>query len=84
MYEYAKEREKLFTDAGQRLFLEVRDNVKSRLKHAGAVRMQEAISTAGDSWMLLACVDRMVELGELCEVTQSVVMTQHRIFTEGR
>ena len=37
---------------------------------------------SGDTWMMLACVDRMIELGELNEVTKGQnVAGQHRIFT---
>lgn len=81
-YDYRKEREWLFTDHGQRMFLEIRDRVNRLLKEAGAVRMQEAVSgVSGDSWRQLACVDRMVELGELKEVPQEHCAGQHRIFT---
>ena len=81
MYNYQSEREQLFTEAGQRMFLRIRDNVQKLLSTAGAVRMQEAIrNNAGDSWEMLACVDRMVELGELVEIKQSGCAGQHRIF----
>jgi hypothetical protein len=83
-YDYATERDSLFTDAGQRMFLRVRDNAKKLLSAAGAVRCEELIScTAGDSWTMLACVDRLVELGEIREVTQpNTVAGQDRIFTK--
>lgn len=81
-YEYLLERKHLFSDKGSRLFTNVRDNVKRLLEEAGAVRMQEAIiGNTGDSWLMLACVDRMVELGELRELTQNV-SGQHRVFVE--
>jgi len=68
-YQYSVERENLFTDKGQRRFISIRDNVNQLLKQAGAVRMDKAIATVtGDSWGMLACVDRMVELGELLEL----------------
>lgn len=81
MYEYKVEREKIFTDGGQRLFLSIRDRVKKLLTEAGAVRMQEAISGhAGDSWELMACIDRLVELGEIREIQQEHCAGQHRVF----
>ena len=82
MYEYKAERQKLFTDEGQRDFLKVRDNVKRLLAIAGAVRMQEATNaTAGDSWFRLACVDRLVELGELSELEPTASKAgQDRVF----
>lgn len=86
MYDYQSERPKLFTEAGQIMFLRVRDRVKTAVQTAGAVRMQEAMGAAGsgDSWTQLACVDRLVELGELREVTAGVgVASQHRVFVAG-
>lgn len=81
-YEYLLEREGLFSDEGSRLFINVRDNVKRLLGASGAVRMQEAIrGNTGCSWSMLACVDRMVELGELREITQNVP-GQQRVFVE--
>lgn len=79
-YDYQTERDKIFTDDGNRMFLLIRDRVKYLLKQAGAVRMQEAIYGAtGDSWAMLACVDRMVELGELRELPTNG-LGQHRVF----
>lgn len=83
-YEYLLKREQLFSDEGSRLFTNVRDNVKRLLEESGAVRMQEAISgNTGDSWLMLACMDRMVELGELRELTQNVP-GQHRVFVRAQ
>ena len=83
MYVYATERPKLFTDEGQRTFLQIRDRAKYLLKEAGAFRMDEVISkSTGDSWLMLACVDRMVELGEITEcVHKNHPCGQNRIFT---
>jgi hypothetical protein len=82
MYEYQKVKPILFTDEGQRKFLAVRDRVQTLVAQSGAIRMDEAISkTSGDTWEALACVDRMVELGELREIGQrNEVSGQHRIF----
>lgn len=82
MYYYEKEKQSLSTESGQRKFLAVRDRVHLLLKIAGSVRMQEAIQeVTGSSWEALACVDRLVELGEIREVTrQAEVAGQHRIF----
>jgi hypothetical protein len=82
MYVYQELRDKLFTDEGQRTFLQIRDRVKRILAMAGAVRMSEAIAgTTGDSWTMLACVDRLVELGEIREITQKgEVAGQYRVF----
>lgn len=82
MYNYEAEKKQLFTDAGQRMFLAIRDNAIALARKSGAVRMQEAMhaGTGGDSWTMLACVDRMVELGELREIVQGSVAGQYRVF----
>jgi len=83
MYKYETERNNLFTDEGQRKFLAVRDHIAKLLTTAGAVRMQEATSVvSGDSWENMACVDRLVELKEIRELTDAddEVPGQHRIF----
>lgn len=81
-YDYATERPKIFTEDGQTMFLKIRDNAKRLLGEAGAVRCQELVGgCSGDSWQMLACVDRLVELGELREVTvRERVAGQHRVF----
>lgn len=83
MYNYNDEKKELFTDEGQRMFLRIRDNAKRLLKDAGAARMEEMISHSGggSSWTMLACVDRLVELGEIREINQGKdVSGQYRIF----
>jgi len=64
------------------MFTLIRDNVKALLKQSGAVRLLEAINDAtGDSWLMLACMDRMVEMGELREITpKDKTVQQYRVF----
>lgn len=84
MYCYETEKPEIFTEDGQKMFLGIRDNVNRLLKQAGAVRMQEAISgQTGSSWSMLACVDRLVELGEIKEITSPNTAGQHRVFVSG-
>lgn len=82
MYDYQKEKPKLYTEEGQDLFIEIRDRVHQLAKKSGAVRMEEAIGGfSGFNRLHMACVDRMVERGELREITQnSIVAGQNRIF----
>lgn len=73
MYDYSKIRSSIFTEEGQRLFIGIRDNVKRMLSVSGAVTMGKAIQLpegigAAGSWEMMACVDRMIELGELKEL----------------
>jgi hypothetical protein len=87
-YEYADQRAQIFTDRGQQEFLKVRDHVQRLLASSGAVRMQEAAfavpGVSGDTWKLCSYVDRMVELGEIREVTGHDAPGQHRVFVKAR
>ena len=79
-YSYATEREKVFTEDGQVMFLKIRDKARSLIEQAGAVTAGNLMVT-GDGWTALACMDRLVELGELVEVPNPVSKWgQHRIF----
>lgn len=81
-YSYATERAKLFTESGQVMFLAVRDRTKVLLDYAGAARLDKMLDTCGggDSWTMLACVDRLVELGEIVEVTPADSRTQNKVY----
>ncbi len=83
MYNYETQKAVLFTDEGQRLFLTIRGQAFRMLGDAGAFRLDKAIlGIAGDTWDALACIDRMVELGELLELSTDGP-TQHRVFVKG-
>jgi hypothetical protein len=81
-YEYEKEKPGIFTENGQVMFLRIRDKVQSLLKQAGAFSMFSAMSDCtGESWQMMACVDRLVELGEIKEVPRgNDCPGQYRIF----
>lgn len=81
-YCYAHEKPAVLTDEGQREFLKVRDFVQRALNLAGAVRAQEAmcLTSGGDSFVMMAYVDRLVELRELREVTPPGIPWQYRVF----
>lgn len=81
MYYYSQERHKLFTEDGQIMLLKIRDSVQALLRKSGAVRMREAINgNSGDSWTMLACIDRLVELKEIREIPQADCAGQYRVF----
>ena len=81
VYEYSECREKVFTDQGQRLFIKVRDRAFKLLDEAGAFKMEKILCLAGDNWLQLACIDRMVELNEIVQVNYEVeIAQQHRVF----
>lgn len=81
MYRYGDLKPKLFSEEGCVMYVQIRDRVRHLLSVAGAVSMGAAIrESTGDSWMMLACVDRMAELGEIREVTGPNVAGQDRVF----
>jgi hypothetical protein len=83
-YNYETERHKIFTDEGQRRFLLVRDRVKKLLETSGAFSMCYAFQDlSGDVWEMMSHVDRLVELGEIKELTRKGVHGQDRVFTRG-
>lgn len=80
-YDYKVLRGRIFTEAGQVNFLKVRDKICELLDHAGAFSMGKIIARIdGDSWFIMACVDRLVELGEIVELKRES-WAQYRIFT---
>jgi len=80
-YNYMTERPKIFTEDGQVIFLKVRDNTHRLLRLSGACRADEMMNCAGgDTWTQYACIDRLVELGEIREIFQNKCAGQHRIF----
>lgn len=88
MYNYKDGKSQLFTEDGQVVFLQVRDTVQRLLKESGAIRMLEVmrcVSGAGD-WMKMCCVDRLVEIKELRELSygKQEVADQHRVFVANK
>lgn len=85
MYNYQEEKKELFTEKGQVLFLAVRDRVQYLLKTSGAFRLGVGISdlrVTGSSWQLVACIDRLVELGEIVECPNPYTsVTQFKVYT---
>lgn len=84
-YKYEDQRQHVFTEDGQIMFLKIRDTAKARLADSGAVTAWSLIrKVSGDSWKMLACVDRLVEIGELQEVSNpNSTAGQDRIFIPG-
>ena len=81
MYSYQGMKGIIYTDSGLRKFLKIRDFVHEAIKKTGCIRMENVISyVAGDPWEAMACVDRLVELGEISEIFQPYVPGQNRIF----
>lgn len=83
-YEYSTHRSLVFTEEAQGTFLAIRDAAKALIAQSGAVKSSHLISAAGttsDMWTRLACIDRLVELGEIKELTDpEKVYGQSRVF----
>jgi hypothetical protein len=82
MYDYTSERPWLFTDEGQRVFIAFRDVALKKLSDTGACTIGSALSWirgAPDSWKQLACIDRMVELGDVRKVERPGHATQSQV-----
>lgn len=83
VYKYEDERAKVFTEDGQVMFLKIRDKAKDLIGLAGAVSSACLMrDISGDSWTMLACIDRLVELRELKEITGPNTWGQHRVFVK--
>ena len=69
-YSYLTEKAEIFTEDGQVMFLRIRDHARKLLEVSGAVTGGKLLAAGGtgSSWTMMACVDRLCELGELRKV----------------
>lgn len=82
-YKYEEVKPQLFTEEGQSSFLKIRDRANELLDISGSFIAGKVL--IGDSWFALACLDRMIELGEIREVPQHTgLFAQHRVFVRAR
>jgi len=59
-----------------------KDNVKELLSTSGAFKMSYAWEgCSGDAWTLMACVDRLVEIGDIMEIRRKS-SGQDRLFVK--
>lgn len=82
-YRYEDLRPQLFTEEGQRGPLAIRDAAFRLTALAGAVmavKLMEVPCPLDDTWLRMACIDRLVELKELVEITDATVAGQYRVF----
>ena len=81
IYDYEKERPKVFLPETQAMFLRIRDRAFALDGQAGCATLEKIISgCTGDSFTMIACVDRLVEIGELRKVPQQNVASQYEIY----
>ena len=83
-YSYATMKEKTLTDEGVNALFAIRDRAHKLIDFAGACRYEVMLKGIhiSDNWLALACVDRLVEMGEIKEVVIPGVPTQWRIFVK--
>lgn len=80
-YNYATHRPFVFTEEGQEMLLKFRDRAREHIEHSGAVSYAAIIAgTGGQGWDILACVDRLVELGDLRRVTGELSYAGDEVF----
>ena len=84
-YSYAEQKPFIFTDEGQQMFLKIRDKANKLYEIAGAFTIERVISgVSGDSWDMLACVDRLVELKEFKYVATVGLPAQRYVLVKTR
>lgn len=78
MYNYQDLKQQVFLEENQKDFLKVRDTVRVL---PTTFLMQDATRFVyGSSWLQMAYVDRLVELGEIYELSYENVVGQYRMF----
>lgn len=86
-YCYETEKPWLLTDEGQRVFIRSRDKILAAIKTTGAINGAKAVAIiedAGDSWKMVAIIDRMAELGDIHKVTPESWSFQCSIYRDMR
>lgn len=80
-YSYQTERPYVFTEPGVADLIKIRDNVKRLCDLAGCVRTDKALAAlTGDSWNHLACLDYLIERGDIRCITGRDLAAQHQVF----
>lgn len=85
-YEYSEQKPYVFTDQGSRDVIRVFRFADGCFKFSGAATAGVLMNKAetSSSWEKMACVDRLVEMGEIREIPQAGCFWQHRVFVSGR
>lgn len=80
-YRYEDLRPQLDTDIGQETLLRVRGNARRLAKTHDVFSAQELWrGVSGDSWLMIAALDYLVEHRQLRDVSAPEVFAQHRSF----
>ncbi len=78
-YDYASVRPSLFLEENQALFLKIRDQAARLLSEHEHATLDQLICGESDTWLAMACVDRMVEMGDLRLVARGEI-TQYNLY----
>ena len=81
VYKYEEQKPEIYTDRGIDMLMRFLKAASKKFKTSGAFRY-DSISLSGDSWLHLAVVDYLVEIGDLKEIPTDGA-TQERIFVKG-
>lgn len=80
-YDYETEKPKILTAEGQKMLFKIRQQAADLINKAGCVRLEKAIGNiSGDSWLQIACLDYLVELGEFTIILKGDIPAQHWIY----
>ena len=84
-YSYQIQRPFVFTEKGQEMLLAMRDIARQHIEQSGAV-CYAAITRvhSGSRWDILACVDRLIELGDLRRLDNIWGGTQDDVFISSK
>lgn len=84
-YNYATQRPFVFTQEGQEMLLKFRDRAREHIERSGAVCYAAiTVGSTGSSWDALACVDRLVELGDLRRIGGELLKVYDEVFISPR
>ena len=86
MYIYEEQKAKIFNTDGVKMLLSVTSVVKGLFEHSSAVCALDILdkSMAGDIRLKFACMDYLVEIGYLHEITREDIEGQLRTFIKGK
>jgi hypothetical protein len=85
-YEYRFMKPAVLTKEGQRAFRAIRNRAHDLIEVSGAAtlnKIMEGASDVGSTWLLRACVDRMIEIEELRQVPSPEGSTHGLIYYQG-
>jgi len=82
---YKAHRQEIFTEEGFRALLGIKKNVIDCIAYSGAVTAENAWNgVSGDSFLLLNCLDYLVEIGEIKMLSGPETAGQRRVYISGK